>query len=126
MKYIFPVIAVVALVLGILGAVPNEMLGGQYSTNHAYFAGITNQGTLTQTGDLTLTGALTATGVLTNTGAVSIVGDVNADKSNTTTTLALGNTGVGKICLYNGSNYTVMEYAANTTTMTVATSTACN
>lgn len=108
MKYIFPVIAVVALVLGIFSAVPNKMLGGQYSTNHAYFAGITNQGTLTQTG------------------AVSIVGDVNADKSNTTTTLALGNTGVGKICLYNGSNYTVMEYAANTTTMTVATSTACN
>lgn len=108
MKYIFPVIAVVALVLGVLGAIPTKMLGGQYSTNHAYFSGVTNQGTLTQTG------------------AVSVVGDINADESNTTTTLSLGNTGVGKLCLYNGTEYTVMSYGAGTTTATTATSTACN
>lgn len=120
MKYIFPVIAVVALVLGVLGAIPTKMLGGQYSTNHAYFSGVTNQGTLTQTGAVTLTGALTATG------AVSVVGDINADESNTTTTLSLGNTGVGKLCLYNGTEYTVMSYGAGTTTATTATSTTCN
>lgn len=56
MKYFFPLVAVVALVLSIFSVVPNKVLGGQYSTNHAYFAGVTNQGTLTQTGAVTLTG----------------------------------------------------------------------
>jgi len=73
MKYIVPVIAVVALVLGIFSAVPNKMLGGQYSTNHAYFAGITNTGSLTQTGTLAVTGDSTVSDDLAVSGSFCFV-----------------------------------------------------
>jgi len=62
MKYIFPVIAIVALGLGILNALPNKVLGGQYNTNYAYFNGLTNTGDLVQTGDQTVSDDLAVSG----------------------------------------------------------------
>jgi len=64
-------------------------------------------------------------GTLTVTGETSLVADLNVDVNNTTSTISVGNTGVGKLCLYNGSNYTILEYGSNTTTATMSTSTSC-
>jgi hypothetical protein len=76
MKYLIPVIAVVALGLGVLNAIPTKILGGQYSTNHAYFSGITNQGTLTQTGAVTTVGLNTITGDQTVSDDLAVAGSM--------------------------------------------------
>lgn len=95
MKYIVPIIAVVALGLSVLNALPSKMVGGQYSTNHAYFAGITNQGTLTQTGAVALTGDLTNTGAATVTGATALNGGLTMDTNKFSVADTTGNTLVG-------------------------------
>jgi len=51
-------------------------------------------------------------------------GNITASKT-ATTTVAVGNTGVGKICLWNGTQFTIMSFAAGTTTLSNATSTTC-
>lgn len=66
MKYIFPALAVVALVLSVVAVMPKEVtnLGGQFSTNYAEFNGITNNSTLTQTGDVTAADDISVSGSL--------------------------------------------------------------
>lgn len=56
---------------------------------------------------------------------IDSTGSITSAKTSTTT-LSLGNTGVGKICLYNGSQYSIISFAAGSTTVGVATSTSCN
>jgi hypothetical protein len=71
-----------------------------------------------------LTGtSLTVTGTSTSKNVVAVNGTASS-------TMAIGSsaigTNVGKLCLWNGTNYTIMTYPANsTTTATVATSTTC-
>jgi len=119
MKYFFPAIAVVALVLSVVALVPKESkLGGQYTTNYQEFNGVTNNGTLTQTGASTFTGAATFASTITSAGNLSAV-------KTTTTTLSLGNTGVGKLCLWNGTQFSVLSFPAGSTSTAIATSTLC-
>jgi hypothetical protein len=59
MKYVFPVVAVVALVLGVINILPNDVLGGQYNTNYSVFgAGLQAKGTSTME-NLTVSGTFT-------------------------------------------------------------------
>ncbi len=62
---------------------------------------------------------------LSVTGAATFASTVVANKATGTSTLAIGGTTNGKLCLWNGTNFTVLSYAANTTTLTTATSTTC-
>lgn len=73
-----------------------------------------------------VTNELLVSGASTLTGNVATAGDLTIDDDNSTSTISVGNTGVGKLCLWNGSSFTVTSYGANTTTATTVTSTACN
>lgn len=50
---------------------------------------------------------------------------VNRTATNTST-MSIGGTGVGKICLWNGASWTIESYASNSITPTVVTSTSCS
>jgi len=43
-----------------------------------------------------------------------------------TATITVGGTGVGKICQWNGASWTITEYATNSITPTITTSTSCS
>lgn len=67
MKYVFPVIAVIALILGVISLVPSKMLGGQYNNNYTYFPEGANVGGTATLNDVAVNGTMTISGVATNT-----------------------------------------------------------
>lgn len=76
--------------------------------------------------DVEVTNELSVGGAATLTGAVTTAGDVVVDDDNTTSTVAVGNTGVGKLCLWNGTQFSVLSFAAGSTSTSISTSTSCN
>ncbi len=80
---------------------------------------------------------------ITGSGEIAVDGTVIIDGSrnvtalsasvingSSTSTVAVGSSAIGvnagKLCLWNGSEYTVLNFASGTTTPSYATSTACN
>jgi len=132
-QYIFPAIAVVALLLGVLNALPTKMLGGQYNNNHTYFDGITNSGTLTQTGSAVFSGSVT--GITTSSLTTQTVTNLTATNATSTnlvnTTLTnsgiatMATTSVKGFCVYNGTEFTKISFSAGSTTPAYTTSTSC-
>ena len=58
-------------------------------------------------------------------GNLSVSGTSTFDNSSATTTLQVGGTNDGRVCLYNGSNYSIISFADNSSTVVTATSTTC-
>lgn len=131
MKYVFPTIAVIALILGVFSLVPNKMLGGQYNFYNVFDDGITVSGDATME-DLTVSGtftpatlsgyvtssisALTISGTATTSLLVVSTGATLAKSVVTTSTITA-------LYVNNGTNCTKISFASNSTTPTYATST---
>lgn len=140
---------VAVLVVGFLPSTSklgNQVQNDAFNFTNGFNAGYNNQfavdksGNLTTSGTATFSGAvsgiatsslstLTVSGVMT-VGATSTLKNLILINGTATTTEAIGSSAIGankgKLCLWNGANYTIMSYPANsTTTMTVATSTTC-
>lgn len=69
--------------------------------------------------------SLTTDSTLTSGGNLSVAGDGSLDDASATTTLAVGGTNNGRLCLYNGSNYSILYFGDNSATVSTATSTTC-
>lgn len=67
-----------------------------------------------------------------DSGKLGYVGDTTAFNSSmvlnsiaATTTLAIGGDSVGKLCVKNPTNFSIITFGANSTSTTIATSTTC-
>ena len=58
--------------------------------------------------------------------AITASGDGSFDDTSATTTMAVGGTNAGHLCLWNGTNYSIISFAADSSTVVTATSTTCN
>lgn len=56
---------------------------------------------------------------------VEITNELVVDNQLADTTVSFGGTNDGKLCLYNGSNFSIISFADNSTTVVTATSTTC-
>lgn len=113
---------VIGLVVGYFLTTGGKMVGGtveNFPTKfiNGLYAGVSDQFAVSSTGAVT-TGALAS-------GAITSTGNFIASKTSTTT-LSVGNTGTGKLCLWNGTNYSILSFTSNSTSTAIATSTTCN
>ncbi len=133
------IVGLVALVLGFLvgmvifnhktiGALGTQVQNEAFNFTSGFNAGLNNQFAVSSLGALTSSGAITTTGAV-STGALTTK-NVTAVNGTATTTLAIGSsaisTKVGKACLWNGTQYTILSFAAGSVTPAYATSTTCN
>lgn len=102
MKYILPIIAVVALGLSVFNALPNKIMGGQYSTNYSYFNGLTNSGETVLSGSVTQSGATTISGAATLSGGATLSG-ANVLSGTNTLSGATTITGIAAVSQTNSS-----------------------
>lgn len=119
-------IAAALVVVGLSGS--GTKLGAQVQNDLFYFTGgikvgNTSQFSVSNAGVITTSGAITTTGALTTASQTLVNGSA-------TTTEAIGSSAIGtnkgKICLWNGTQYSIISFAAGSTTTSVATSTSCN
>lgn len=113
-------IAVALVVVGLSGS--GAKLGAQVQNDLFYFTGGIKVGNAGQF-SISNAGAVTTTGAITTASQTLVNGTA-------TTTEAVGSSAIGtnkgKICLWNGTQYSVISFPAGSTTTSVATSTSCN
>jgi len=124
------VIALVVMVI-VLNSQPKTLGGKVHNQQETFDAGIAVNGTEVINSSGAFVGSVTGGVSGTVTGTINSGDSATFIDGTATSTVALGSsaigTNVGKLCLWNGTNFTLLSYPANsTTTMTVATSTACN
>jgi len=114
------VVVGVLLVLGVSYLTPNTELGATVGGAELFKLKANFQNGLQVAGTDTITSARAL-----SVEAGTFGEDIVVDDDNTTSTISVGSSGVGKLCLYNGSNFTILSYADDSVTLTTVTSTAC-